>query len=666
MRNRLVRRCLLAIAVTPLFAACGDSGEKQIIPPDGSVPMVDATLADLATTHDLPLTADLSLGIDQRLAIDVAPIPVDVGADAPIIPAIDAAAVDVGAGVDVAAVDLAPAVCLENPRFTGGSVTKDTTLAKACSPYTIKSTINVEGNATLTIEPGVVVKFETNASVWIGHNSVGKLVAQGTAADPITLTSAASFPAAGDWEGLHFWDNAMAGNVVSYVSLANCGKGGAACLLADSGVNDGAVTIDHVVIDRVGGNANGIEESSAFTITNTTFKAGAIKAGNYAISLDADSMGAVGTGNVFNGAPIEIAGGTVTTTATWLNQGTPLVVTRSFIVEATASPILTLTPGTVLQFADATNIWVGHNAAGQLVAEGTATAPITFTSKNATPGSGDWDGIHFWDATANGSKLAYVKLDYCGRAIACIYADEVKPGRLTVDHAIIDHVGTSSNGIDVSAADSRVAISNTTFPVSAIATGHYAISVDASSFAAIGAGNVFNGAMVEVRGGTIATGIVSWVDPGTVVAVTRSLEIEGAATPELKLGPGMTLKFAADARFWVAQSAPGKLSAVGTAAARVKLTSLAASPGPGDWPGITVWEKGQLELAYVDLSYAGAVGSGAVEMDAVIGTVNITNSTISYSAGYGVYVHCDNTTTTVDATNTFTSNAYGARGPDCS
>jgi hypothetical protein len=368
---------------------------------------------------------------------------------------------------------------------------------------------------------------------------------------------------------------------------------------------------------------------------------------------------------VFNSAPIEIAGGTVTVNATWINQATPLVVTRSFTVEATASPILTLSPGTVLQFADQTNIWVGHNAAGQLVAEGTATAPITFTSKNATPGAGDWDGIHLWGSTANGTKLAYVKLDYCGRGIACIFADGVKPDRLTVDHATIDHVGSTSNGIDVSATDSRVKITNSTFPTGAIAPGNYAISVDANSFAAIGAGNLFNGALIEVSGGTIATGVVNWVDPGTTIAITRPLDINGATTPVLNLGGGMTLKFAADTYIWVGHSNPGKLSAVGTATARVKLTSLAAVPGPGDWTGIIVWDKGQLVLDYVDLAYAGASGSGAVEMDAVNGSVKITNSTISNSAGYGVYVNCDNTASTVDATNTFTSNADGAKGPVC-
>lgn len=662
MTNRLIRRCLLAMVAVPFFVGCGDGGTEKPgpQPPDGAAPTVDLAPPSV----DVPATPDLPPTIDLRPAIDVAPVPLDVGTDMPITPVIDAATpVDVAA--EAGPVDTAPVICLENPRFTGGGVTKDTTLTKACSPYTIKSTINVEGNATLTIQPGVVLKFETNATVWIGHNSVGRLVAQGTAADMIVFTSAAATPAAGDWEGLHFWANAMTGNTLGYVMLDNCGKGGVACILGEGGVKAAAVTVDHAIIDHVGTGANGIDESSAFAITNTTFKTGAIKAGSYAISVDADSMGAVGAGNVFGGAPIEIAGGTVTTNATWLNQVTPLVVTRSFIVEAPASPILTLSPGTVLQFADQTYMWVGHNAAGQLVAEGTATAPITFTSKNATPGAGDWDGIHLWASTANGTKLAYVKLEYCGGAIACLYADGVKPDRVTVDQATIDHVGATSNGIDVGTADSRVKITNSKFPTGAIAPGNYAISVDANSFAAIGAGNTFGGAPIEVRGGAIATGIVNWVDPGTTIAVTRSLDIGGATTPVLNLGAGMTLKFAADTYIWVGHSSPGKLSAIGTATARVKLTSLAAVPGPGDWAGIIVWDKGQLVLDYVDLAYGGASGSGAVEMDAINGTVKITNSTISNSAGYGVYVNCDNTTTTVDATNTFTSNAAGDKGPVC-
>jgi hypothetical protein len=63
--------------------------------------------------------------------------------------------------------------------------------------------------ATLTIEPGVIVRFNKSGimQVQVGSGTDparGALVAVGTAAKPIVLTSGTAAPAAGDWFGLWF------------------------------------------------------------------------------------------------------------------------------------------------------------------------------------------------------------------------------------------------------------------------------------------------------------------------------------------------------------------------------------------------------------------------------------------------------------------------------
>jgi hypothetical protein len=62
---------------------------------------------------------------------------------------------------------------------------------------------------TLTIDPGVTVRFHPGTSFEIEHNSgafaaSGALVAIGTEAEPIVLTSSAEVPAPGDWIGVWF------------------------------------------------------------------------------------------------------------------------------------------------------------------------------------------------------------------------------------------------------------------------------------------------------------------------------------------------------------------------------------------------------------------------------------------------------------------------------
>jgi len=62
----------------------------------------------------------------------------------------------------------------------------------------------VSSGVTLTIEPGVTVKFDSGKALQIR----GELVAQGTSVSPITFISSASSPAAGDWVHLSFLSSA--------------------------------------------------------------------------------------------------------------------------------------------------------------------------------------------------------------------------------------------------------------------------------------------------------------------------------------------------------------------------------------------------------------------------------------------------------------------------
>ncbi len=79
---------------------------------------------------------------------------------------------------------------------------------------------------TLTIEPGVTMKFEKQGAgsmgLVLGDKGSGapvRLVAKGTADAPILLTSAASTPAAGDWKGIYMSNAPAAGNVMENVTI---------------------------------------------------------------------------------------------------------------------------------------------------------------------------------------------------------------------------------------------------------------------------------------------------------------------------------------------------------------------------------------------------------------------------------------------------------------
>lgn len=53
---------------------------------------------------------------------------------------------------------------------SGGHISTDTTWSKASSPYMIKGNVIVDFGATLTIEPGVEVKFTDTYNLFIDGN----------------------------------------------------------------------------------------------------------------------------------------------------------------------------------------------------------------------------------------------------------------------------------------------------------------------------------------------------------------------------------------------------------------------------------------------------------------------------------------------------------------
>jgi len=117
------------------------------------------------------------------------------------------------------------------------NITSDTTWDLYGSPYVVQTNIYVDTGATLTIDPGVVVKFQDGMSMEI----YGTLAADGTAGT-IYFTSikddtvggdtngdgGASSPARGDWGWLWFYDST--GNMFTNV-VARYGGGGWAAMV---------------------------------------------------------------------------------------------------------------------------------------------------------------------------------------------------------------------------------------------------------------------------------------------------------------------------------------------------------------------------------------------------------------------------------------------------
>jgi hypothetical protein len=91
-------------------------------------------------------------------------------------------------------------------------ITENTTWALANSPYIITGNVLIEHGITLTIEPGVKVKFDGDYYIQIK----GKLTAEGNENNMITFTSNKLLPRPGDWDSIIFMENADNGSIIKY------------------------------------------------------------------------------------------------------------------------------------------------------------------------------------------------------------------------------------------------------------------------------------------------------------------------------------------------------------------------------------------------------------------------------------------------------------------
>jgi hypothetical protein len=145
-------------------------------------------------------------------------------------------------------------------RLKSGRIVSDTTLAKACSPYKVRGGIDVLENATLTIEPGVEVRF--TGKDWLEISAAGthggKLIARGTPEEPIVLTSMASRNgSSGTWLGLWFNAGTAKGSILSHAIVRAAGGNNKfikptpvqGCITLTD-VAQGAVTIEDVGLEN--------------------------------------------------------------------------------------------------------------------------------------------------------------------------------------------------------------------------------------------------------------------------------------------------------------------------------------------------------------------------------------------------------------------------------
>jgi PKD repeat protein len=332
-------------------------------------------------------------------------------------------------------------------------------------PYRLDQSLTIasEAGSTLILKPGVEVQIKKAFMVNIGNSSgTGRLIAKGTAEQPIVFTSAATDKAINPWNGININNST---DSVSY--FKNCifdygGFDGIQDSYAPKGVihvRDKSVSVENCTFENFRSPAIYLDPDRFFeTMTNNTF----IGHDQVGVYIHPNGVHTIGLDNIYNVASgVVIYKGTMShKSATWKKLSTPYYLIDDIGIAAlteadTEGATLTLAPGVTLKLGSGVSIIIGGSylGKGSLIADGSVET-ITFTKSGAY----NWKSILFQKAMP-GTILNNCIIEYGGKSVMngsvhIAYNDDV-----TITNNIIrnsDHYGLSHQGCNPVISDNQL------------------------------------------------------------------------------------------------------------------------------------------------------------------------------------------------------------------
>jgi IPT/TIG domain len=325
------------------------------------------------------------------------------------------------------------------------------------------------------------------------------------------------------------------------------------------------------------------------------------------------------------------------TADTTLDPSCVWTATETVFVGGPLSPVLTILPGTTVVFVPnpnglpATALQVGVTQPGALVANGTSTAGIAFTSAAASPDAGDWGGIVI-GSQSGGTSITYATIAYAGGPGANEITDDaaltVEGGDVlggsqspapTLANLIIDNSaahGLLFAGLTTGFGQNSANIQINNWDISA----HFPLVIEANEAGTIPttiSAKPASGPTSVVALNSYILGSCNIKSSTTWPALAQlpylalmSVELSALSAGDppvtLTITPGTTIEFASGAALDVDPNFFGNafLQANGTNSSQITLTSNQAKPSTGAWGGVNFWCVGNDQLTGSSLSYA--------------------------------------------------------------
>ncbi len=557
------------------------------------------------------------------------------------------------------------------PTHHSGEISADETWHASGNPHIIDDDVYVDNNATLTIEPGCVVKFTSGTELYCGNNSAGAIVAAGTPSATILFTSNNASPAPGDWSRIGFYDHTMSNTRFAHCMIEYGGTAG-----ANGGElyvqNNRAARVDSCTI-RKSGDYGIVCYATGSSFASLTGNA-VITCAKYPIDIYPNDIRVIDptntlTGNTTDGIWVEpgVGGNAVTASETWGNFGVPYILSADVEVAGPSGPVLTIVPGTTIELTADVELYCGNTDAGAISAVGTAANPIIFTSARSSRSPGDWSDIGLYAGTTINTRFSYCTFEYGGTTGSNngeVYIDGNR--NATFDHCTIDKSGDFGI-VCHSSGSCPSGIHNCTITTCA----RYPIDIYPNDIGIIDAtstwtGNTNEGIWVEPGvGGNAVVNDATWWALGVPYCLSSDVEVAGPTGPILTIAPGVTIKLASDVELYCGNSDPGNINAAGTAASPITFTSLLASPAPGSWKDVGFYSGSGVDsrMEYCTVAYGGGdqFYNGDLYLDNVPASMDLQRCTFSNSAGYGIYLDGPSypDSSQLETNNTFSNDPSG-------
>lgn len=330
--------------------------------------------------------------------------------------------------------------------------------------YVVRENIFISNSATLTIEPGAIIKFESRTGMFVSFGGNSSIQAIGTKEKRIIFTSDESRTTSGEWIGIKHLD-LNSESVFEYCTIEYAGQ------YLDSydkpssiEFNGSFLTMNNCTIRYSSGNA--VKMGSSFCKFKS-FKNNLITEEIHSpLSINANSVSSIGTGNLFDDkSQISVIGSLFQNgDHIWQNTEAAYSIDDNFAVfsKTGGSCNLILTPGVQILCSD--NFYIGTSSIpANLIANGTPDNPIIFSSRLDINESrpGDWNGIIFNKTTPNNSLLNHCIITNGGSSWSNISMSDMADNPVTISNCIIKN--SNNYGIYKTSFAATPILSNNTF-----------------------------------------------------------------------------------------------------------------------------------------------------------------------------------------------------------